>query len=293
MMKLGLGTVQLGVDYGISNQDGKTSLQEAAKVLEIAAHNNVRVIDTAAQYGTSEVVLGKCLSVPHRFFIVTKVPKFPSHPITYADIQWMNDIFEQSLLKLRQKSIYGIMVHSAEDLFAENGHLIMETMLAFKKRGLVQKVGVSVYTGDEIDRILDQYPIDLIQLPINVFDQRLLQTRHLHKLKQANVEIHARSVFLQGLLLMHPEQLPSYFDRFKPHICDYQQFIQRQGLSPIQAALMFVHELKEIDHVICGVNNSQQLQEILNCLQGPASEVDFSSFAVNDPGLLNPSYWKI
>ncbi|KKM12355.1 aryl-alcohol dehydrogenase [Clostridiales bacterium PH28_bin88] len=292
-MKLGIGAVQFGLDYGISNQEGKTSPEEVVKILDVAAENGVRVIDTAAVYGTSEEVLGQTLPLNHRFAIITKTPKFSKTYITYDDAGLLENTFHQSLTKMRQPSVYGLLIHHPDDLLVENGHFLMERMLEFKRRGLVEKVGVSVYTGKQIDQILEKYPIDLVQLPINILDQRLLLSGHLFNLKKAGIEIHARSVFLQGLLLMDPDALPAYFDSVKVHLKHYYYEIRQQGFSALQAAFGFVMGLNEIDVVLCGINNHQQLQEICFQLKKPIKSEYFTRFAISDVTILDPSLWRI
>lgn len=291
-MKIGLGTVQFGIDYGISNQDGKTSLDEIEKILNVAMHNGISVIDTAAMYGTSEEALGKTLSESHRFKIVTKTPRFTSSAITSDDVQRLEDSFSQSLHKMKRASSYGLLIHNADDLLSENGHLLFAKMSELKQKSLVEKIGVSVYTALQIDEILEKFQMDIVQLPINVFDQRLLVSGHLSKLKKRGVEIHARSAFLQGLLLMSPETLPPFFDSVREHLKNYHRVIHRHGLTPVRAALGFLINIPDINFIICGVNNHTQLKEI--CAEAvPVESMDFSSFSLSDEFILNPSNWSI
>ena len=291
-MKLGIGTVQFGFDYGISNHEGRTSPEEVARILKVAAEHGIRIIDTAAFYGASEETLGQVLPPEYSFSIVTKTPGFSKESITVDDAQLLEDTFHQSLSRLGQSSIYALLAHHADDLLSSNGHLLVEKMQAIKQRGLAKKIGISVYTAQQIDQVLDKFPVDIVQLPINVLDQRLLLSGHLSKLKRLNIEVHARSVFLQGLLLMDPDTLPIYFDSVKDHLKDYHDFILKKGLSPVQASLGFVIGLNEVDTVICGVNNHQQLEEICSSI-GPLPTEDFARFAIADKAVLNPSEWRV
>lgn len=290
-MKLGLGTAQFGIDYGISNQDGKTSLDEIEKILDVAMHNGISIIDTAAMYGTSEEALGKTSSDSFKFKIVTKTPRFTSSAITSDDVQRLEDSFFQSLQKMKHASIYGLLIHNADDLLNKNADLLFAKMSELKQKGLVEKIGVSVYTALQVDKILGKFQIDIIQLPINVFDQRLLISGHLSKLKKRGVEIHARSAFLQGLLLMSPEALPPFFDSMREHLENYHRTVHQHGLTPVRAALGFLIGIPDIDFIICGVNNHTQLKEI--CTEAvPVESMDFSSFALSDESILNPSNWR-
>ncbi len=290
-MKIGLGTVQFGTDYGISNQGGITSLDEIERILEVAIYNGISIIDTAAVYGTSEEALGKTLSQNHRFRIVTKTPSVSSFKITTDDVHKLEDSFFRSLNKMKQASMYGLLTHNAGDLLSENGHLLFSKMSELKQKGLVKKIGVSVYTAVQIDEVLEKFQIDVIQLPINVFDQRLLISGHLSTLKRRDVEIHARSAFLQGLLLMSHETLPPFFNSIREHLKLYHRSLQQYGLTPVRAALGFLLNIPEIDFIICGVNNYNQLNEICNEAVTVKS-IDFTNFALSDVAILNPSNWK-
>lgn len=291
-MKIGLGTVQFGLDYGISNPDGKTNAEEITRILNAAARNKIRVIDTASLYGTSEEVLGRFLPPGHKFDIVTKTPVFNKDRISPSDAKMIREAFGRSLDKMGRTSLYGLLVHNCDDLLAENGPLIMEVMAGLKERGLVEKIGVSVYTGGQIDRVLERYDIDVIQVPINVLDQRLLAGGHLSRLKSTGVEIHARSAFLQGLLLMDPDSLPPFFDGVRGHLKKYHQAMRTLGISPVGAALGFVAGIREVDVVLCGVNNHRQLEEICRLAKDPVDSGIFSGFAIDDDCVLNPSLWR-
>jgi aryl-alcohol dehydrogenase-like predicted oxidoreductase len=290
-MKIGLGTVQFGMNYGISNVDGRTPVPEVKKILQVAEAHGMRVIDTAALYGDSEEVLGRTLSLNASFDLVSKTPRFSSDRIDDSDAEKLEKTFLESLSKLRRSAIYGLLVHQVECLFADGGSLLMDKMVELKQRGLVRRIGVSVYSGRQIDRVLDQYQIDLVQLPINVFDQRLLQSGHLRVLQQAGIEVHARSAFLQGLLLMDPRYLPPHLHSVAAQLGAFQLAAERSGLSPMQAALRFVVTLGEVSCVICGVNNHHQLLEICAAEQRDAQPEDWSRFALDDDEILDPTKW--
>lgn len=291
-MKIGLGTAQFGFDYGISNQGGKVKPGEAAGILEAAARNGVRVVDTAPLYGDSEEVLGSILPPGRRFDIVTKTPVFKKDRISTADADLIAGTFHSSLRKMGRTSLYGLLVHHCDDLLAEGGSLLMEAMADLKDRGLVEKIGVSAYTGGQIERVMERFNIDIIQVPVNVLDQRLLAGGRLAGLKGSGVEVHARSVFLQGLLLMEPEALPPYFGRVREHLKRYRQAVSSLGISPVQAALGFVAGIPGIDIVLCGVESRRHLEEICRLAGEPVDSGIFSGFAIDDVNILNPSLWR-
>jgi aryl-alcohol dehydrogenase-like predicted oxidoreductase len=138
--------------------------------------------------------------------------------------------------------------------------------------------------------------VDLVQVPVNILDQRLIRSGHLAKLKKAGVEIHARSVFLQGLLLMHPEEVSPFFAPVLGKLRDFRLALDDAQITPRRAALRFVDSLPEIDAVICGINTCDQLEELicdLNAVQSGLNSFPFEKFALDDENILNPSKWKL
>jgi len=292
-VKLGLGTVQFGLDYGISNSAGRTPPEEVRAILQLAAAEGVRLIDTAPGYGSSEEVLGQCMSADDGFAVVTKTPAFRAQAITASHAETLRQSFHESLRKLRRPKLHGLLIHHADDLLAPGGEHLMQEMLKLKQQGLVGKVGASVYNGAQIDAILQRHAIDLVQLPLSVLDQRLLASGHLGKLKQAGVEVHARSVFLQGLLLMDVAGLPTYFAPLRGHLADYHAYLVGTGIPPMRAALDFALGLAEVDYVVLGVNSRLQLQEILLQQTGGGTGTDWRRFAFGDASMLDPSQWRL
>lgn len=287
-MKLGLGTAQFGIDYGISNKDGRTPKDEVRRILDYAATAGIQVLDTSPSYGVSEQVLGDVAADPQRFKVVTKTrPQVSSASELRTDAQ-------ESLRRLSRSSIYGLLLHRSSDLLSRNGAELYAELVRLKEQGLVEKIGVSVYSAAEIDAVLERYSIDLLQIPVNVLDQRLLVSGHLHMAKERGIEIHARSVFLQGLLLMLPTSLKGNFKSIEDHLRSYGRFIAERGLTPVSAALGFVLQVPEIDVVLCGINTRKQLEEILVAVLAGQANVDiqeFSKFAINEEQLLNPALW--
>jgi len=294
-MKIGLGTAQFGLDYGISNPLGKIPVAEVKRILGFAAANGVHVIDTASLYGDSEKVLGQCLGEHHSFHIITKTPQYNKSLITEGDAEQIKKVFHESLVRLKQSSLYGLLIHNGDDLLAQNGAALWDAMNDIKNSGLVKKIGASIYAARQVNAILEKFPIDLIQLPINVLDQRLIRSGHLERLKKRGIEVHARSVFLQGLLLMNPSDLPDSFCSVRVHLQQYQQFIGERNVSPVKSALNFVLNIEGVDTVIIGVVSSAQLEEILHaCVDAPELTAnEYRNFAWSDEEILDPSRWKV
>jgi aryl-alcohol dehydrogenase-like predicted oxidoreductase len=288
-VKLGLGTVQFGLDYGVSNSDGRTPVNEARCILDYAASVGVQVLDTSPSYGVSEQVLGTVVGNRGPFKVVTKTrPRVASPDELRSDLQ-------MSLCALSRSSVYGLLVHRSADLLSGNGAGLYAELVRLKEQGLVEKIGVSIYTASEIEALLDRYSIDLLQIPFNVLDQRLLIGGHLRRAKDLGIECHARSVFLQGLLLMSPESLTDRFNCLEDHLRNYRRFIAEHGFTPVSAALGFALQVPEIDVVLCGVNTLAQLEEIADvALENPThvDAMEFGKFAIDNERLLNPSLWS-
>ncbi|QJD87191.1 aldo/keto reductase [Cohnella herbarum] len=291
-MKLGLGTVQFGMNYGVSNTGGQTSLEEAREILDLAEESGISVIDTAAVYGESEEVLGKLLRKRHSFRITTKFPALIPQDRCSFESNEVVSLMTESLKRLGQRNVYGLLLHRADELLSPYGDEIMKGLQKCKRMGLAEKVGVSVYAEDRINELINSYPIDLIQVPVNLFDQRLVRNGFLNRCQSMGIEVQARSVFLQGLLCMEPYNLPAYFRPYVGRLQSFHRYISERGITPVEAALSFVDGLPEIDAFVCGVNRCDQLRQLVASMRNPAKGLDFSKFASTDSSLLNPSLWK-
>lgn len=293
-MKLGLGSVQFGLDYGLA-KDGMPNADAVGEILDWAFSNDVLTIDTAPSYGDSEIIIGAHINGESRLSVVTKTPHFSpeaGNAEIHADVI---DSLHDSLKNLRQNQCYGLLVHNAEDLLANSGPELYKALEELKDEGLVEKIGVSVYSADQIKAILAIYDINLIQVPISIFDQRLVTTGWLDKLKERGIEIHARSIFLQGLALMCMETLPKYFDPVAPHLQRYADWLVSVDMKPLQGALGFIHALPQIDVALVGVNNVDHLRQIVQAMRvvkGSALEhEEYAPFAIDDETVVNPSLW--
>lgn len=292
-MKLGLGTVQFGLPYGVSNSVGQTDATEVGRILERAASAGIEYLDTAPLYGESESRLGDCLRQSARFRIVTKTPHFEAGEITSREVDRFEAVFHASLEHLGRHAVYGLLVHRADDLLKPGGQRLYEAMQGFKQQGLVEKIGISAYSPEQIEQVIERYRIDLVQAPISVFDQRLLAGGWLTRLKERGIEIHARSVFLQGLLLMDMEAVPSYFAPIRERLQVWRAMAAQHGLAPLEAALGFVMGLKEVDLVLCGVNNLEQLEGLLQAAHTTVLPAWFDGLALQDAAFLHPSEWRV
>ena len=281
MNKLALGTVQFGLDYGIFNIGGQLALEEARKVLKLAKEYDIDTLDTASGYGNSEKVLG--MIGVNDFQIVTKTTSLE------LGVDKVLQSFYQSLTDLNATSVDGLLIHNIDDTKDKQFDTLYKELDKLKQDKLINKIGFSTYTPDQVDFLLDNFDFDLIQVPFNVFDTRLIDGGQFQILRNKQIEIHARSVFLQGLLLNF-KKLGIYFSKWTGQFNNYQEIVQDSELSLLEYALSFVLNTKEIDVTLVGVSNSSQLTEIIKASN---LNLDLKPYGIDDINLLNPSLWKL
>lgn len=290
LKKIGLGTVQWGTTYGVSNSSGRTRSPEVANILSAAREIELSLIDTASLYGEAEKVLGN--QNLDGFRIVTKTPKFARFPITQSDAEELIRVFEISLRLLKTDRVYALLLHHANNVLVPGGEYLVEALHSLKARGLIQRVGVSIYDSDDLELLYERLKPEIVQLPLNVLDQRLINDGSLEYLKSKGVEIHVRSVFLQGLLLMSANQIPAYFTPWKSTLNTWRSTCIEQEFTPLQAALNFVVNLDAIDYCILGFESSTQLQQCVNTLRD-SKVFKAHDLACSNLNLINPVNWRL
>lgn len=287
--RIGVGTVQWGMNYGVANYDGRTPADEVARILAAGRTFGLQVLDTAALYGEAESVLGE--NDLSGMQVVTKTPRYGHSPITAADAADLKATLNRSLARLRLPSAHGLLAHHADDLLAPGGERLIDALRELREERKVGGIGVSVYDGAQIEAVLARFTPDLVQLPLNVFDQRLIADGSLARLASQGIKIHARSAFLQGLLLMPPDSAPAYFAPWRELLRAWHAHCAVLGVLPQQAALAFVCDRPEVNCCLVGVQNLTQLKQLLAGLD-EAPSMDLASFACNDAALVNPANWR-
>jgi spore coat polysaccharide biosynthesis protein SpsF (cytidylyltransferase family)/aryl-alcohol dehydrogenase-like predicted oxidoreductase len=277
--RLGLGTVQFGQAYGISNRRGQVPMEEARAILSRAERAGIGLIDTAANYGESEEVLSRLNKGNLR--IVTK---------TRGLAQGVDAVLarvRQSVRHLGRVDL--LLVHGASDLRGPQGPQLWQALQRLKENGEIGGLGISGYVADDPVELAEQYRPDAMQLPFSLLDQRLLRDGSLRRLKALGVEIHARSLFLQGLLFM--EAPPEKLTAAAPMLACIRTRIEKAGSTPLASALGFVLSHPEVDVGVVGVNTTRQLDEILTAVSLPLPELDWAACALDDARILTPSLW--
>lgn len=284
-MKLAIGTAQFGLNYGIANNAGKINQDEAIEILNEAKLNGINTIDTAIAYGDSEKNIGN-IGVSD-YNIVTKIPEIPDN-ISNLE-RWIVTQIENSLNNLKIKKLYGVLLHRPYQLFDKDKKDLWNILIKLKKNNLVKKIGYSIYSPSELDKLWNTHKPDLIQSPYSIFDRRLEISGWLHKIYNNQVELHARSIFLQGLILMNKKNRPKKFNRWKSVWNEWDSWLEDSNINPLNAALSFVISEKRISKVIVGVDNKEQLKEIISISSKHCKYP--KNFYITDSKLLDPSKW--
>ena len=287
MIRLALGTAQLGLNYGIANQTGQVSGQGAREMLALATHAGVDTLDTAAAYGESEARLG-ALGV-ESFRVVTKLPSMPAHVEDVA--AWVQSEVQDSLSRLRVPHLHALMLHRPLELLGPRGDRLYQALNRLKQTQVIDKIGVSVYGPEQLEALIPRFPIEIVQAPLNLVDRRLHRSGWLRRLHDLGIEVHTRSAFLQGLLLMPAGMLPERFVRWVALWANWHGWLQEHKVSPIRACLAYPLSHPEIDRVVVGADSPDQLWQIFDAAADGWS-AGFPDLACEDPDLIDPSRWS-
>jgi aryl-alcohol dehydrogenase-like predicted oxidoreductase len=188
--------------------------------------------------------------------------------------------------------VYGLMLHHGSDLLGRGGESIWTGLEQAKRAGKVERIGVSVYTPEEAAAINDRFPIEIIQVPFSAFDQRMRTSGMFDRLKRSDVEIHVRSVFLQGFALGDPGRLPMHLVPWRAVLERFRRHAVEHGVTPLRLALAVAEQEPAVDRIVVGAQSSRELKEILDSSVAPVDALDASALACADLNLINPSNWS-
>ena len=294
-LPLVLGTAQLGMNYGIANKEGKPSRERALEIVAEAWKKGIRFFDTAQAYGESESVLGECLRAlgdgtsGNEPAVISKL-----HPeIRPSDGQAVLRAVGESLKRLRIKTLWGLMLHRESWLEGATG-LFEEVADRLKREGKIRFFGISVYSPEMASKALNTPGIDLVQVPFNIFDQRALRQGIFESARKKNKTIFVRSVYLQGLLLLDPEDLPRHMLFSKSALSLLRETARKGQLSPKVLALSYVVQNAGEALIVIGAEEPSQVTENVDLLK-KAQQVslwDLAFLAQEDPKLINPAAWS-
>lgn len=288
--RIALGTVQFGLPYGVANTQGQVSYDQAEAMLRAMRTAGIDTIDTAIAYGEAETVLGR-IGVSG-FRLVSKVPVLREPAIAVDD--WVMAQVEASLERLRVPRLGGLMLHAPDDLLGPHGSDLASGLLRARDAGLAERIGLSVYSPEQLAVLVDRLPLEIIQIPLNVFDRRFVETGWLDRLVSNDVEVHARSVFLQGLLLMPSDRVPSKFAPFRTLIDGWHAWLSGDaaaGRSTVQACLAHVASYAGISRLVVGADSLAQFQDIIEAASTAPLRAPESLASPATP-LINPAQWN-
>lgn len=288
MNRISLGTAQFGSKYGVANLGDRVSHDEMCAILKFAISSGVDLIDTAMSYGDSEMRLG--MFGVKSFKIISKLPPLPRN---CDDVpSWVRCKVNESLLNLRVDHLYGLLLHQPLQLLGDDGAVLYKTLENLRADGYIKKLGISIYTPSDLDALIPRHQFDLVQAPFNVFDRRFYTSGWMQRLKDREIEIHTRSIFLQGLLLMPESDIPKKFWKWRGLWTCWHQWLQARGINALQATLNFPLSFPEVDMMIVGSDTLNQMKEIIEAANTKLDEIIYPDFYCDDENLLNPTSWQ-
>ena len=286
MLKIVLGTAQFGLNYGITNSKGRVDFTEVLAIKKYAIENGITMVDTAKNYGNSERILDNFQS----FDVVTKINL---SQIADGDLKpgiLLNNL-KNSLKNLGRQSLYALLIHDPVTLSGMDKDFFLEELDFAKRTGLVKKYGISVYSPDEVYELTDRLDVELVQLPLNIFDQRFLKSGCLEYLRQKNIEVHSRSLFLQGALLA--SKTPNLLLNWDPYFIRLRERCKELSLSLLEYCIAFAKSsLCDGSSVVIGVTSKKELSDILGAFSKDIYRENWENIACDEIGLIDPRKWN-
>lgn len=280
--KIVIGTANFSKAYGFKRK--KISKIELKKIFTYLKKKKIYYFDTASSYGGSEKILGQYRLSNNK--VITKLPKIEKKNINH----FIEKRVKKSLRDTKENKLHAILLHSASDLLSKNSDEIFKILKRFKSSKIAKKIGVSSYDIKEVDKIIQKYKIDIVQIPLSILDQRICKNGWIRKIKNKNIEIHVRSIFLQGLLLEDLSEIDNKFKKWKKYFKKWDDFCIENSISKEFGALKFVQS-KNIDKLVIGINSLSELKKNIQILNDKKKIKFTKSLNCEDNKLLNPFNW--
>jgi aryl-alcohol dehydrogenase-like predicted oxidoreductase len=284
-MKLVIGSAQLGMNYGLFNNK-KINHKEFKKIEKLVFKSKINFIDTAISYGDSENIIGS--SKLKNLHIITKIKLTSKKNVQVRD--WVLKEISKSLYKLKIKKIYGVLIHDYKDLLGKYGKDYLLSLQELKKKKIIKKIGISIYDSHEIKKIWKFWKPDLIQVPFNPLDNRILDSGWVDVFRKFKVKIFARSIFLQGLLINEDNSF-IINKNYLILLNKFKNWCYKNNISLLQGCIHFVKQFKKIDYLVVGFNNYNQLKEIIDVFNKKQIIVP-KKFSTNKKNLIDPRKWN-
>ena len=283
--KLGLGTAQFGLDGGAPIR-GRAPQIEVRDMLGLAAKAGLSLLDTGAASAHGEAVVGAVMPRPAPFGVILKAPRGDRGPV-YIETE-----IRAGLARLGLTRADAVVVQSAGDLFSAWGPHLWDQLKALRDDGLVARVGLSAYASDDPVGLARRFKPDLIQVPASLLDQRLLIDGSLATVRALGVEVHLRSIFLNGLLFLPPDRVPNQLKGAAARLSRARRMIAEGRSDPLQAALGFALSRPEANAVIIGAATVGELSAALAAAASPPPDLDWDNMALDEPEALDPPRWR-
>ncbi len=280
-----LGTAQFGNKYGVTNKK-QISSTDLDKIFNYLFKNNLKKIDTAIGYGNAEKIIGK-YNLNNYFNISTKI--FIPKNVNFS--LWIEEEINKSLKRTKSKQYENLFIHNPNIFFQKIQNLdkILNSLEILKKRKIIKNIGFSVYSPREIKKLIKIYKPDLIQAPLNIFDQRFIENNFIKLLNKKNIKIQYRSIFLQGVIFMQKKEFKKKFPKFISLFDQYLDYIDTNKISPLENSINFIKS-KNLKSFIIGVNSYNHFHEVHNQIKKKSNKVFFEK-SVSYKKLINPNLW--
>jgi len=286
MNRIVLGGAQLGLPYGILNGGETLSREEVARILDTAFGHGIDSIDTAIAYGQSESIIGE--TAQNRFKVISKLPPIPSSVSNVSE--WVYTQVDASLSRLKCTSLDALLLHRPQDLTGIHGAELYDAISSLKIEKIIHRFGVSIYEPDELADIIGKFDIDVVQAPFNVFDRRILGV--INQLAALNIELHVRSVFLQGVLIAGPAGRPQRFEPWFEHFALFDDWVHSTGMSAMSCCLGFALQQPGVAKLVIGATSAESLAEIIASV--PNIHVDVPAHLQSSiEKLIDPRVWSV
>jgi aryl-alcohol dehydrogenase-like predicted oxidoreductase len=285
MNRIVLGAAQLGLPYGILNGGETLSREEVARILDTAVDRGIDSIDTAIAYGQSESVIGE--TSQNRFNIISKLPPLP---VDISNVsEWVHSQVQGSLSRLKCTSLDALLLHRPQDLTGAQGAELYAAIGSLMAEKMIHRFGVSIYSPDDLEGIIDTFEIHVVQAPLNVFDRRILGVTD--QLSALNIEVHVRSVFLQGVLIASPQDRPHRFEPWSEHFALFDEWVRSSEVSAMACCMGFALQQPGIAKLVIGTTSAESLDEIMNSIPNSVLEVP-THLQSSVEQLIDPRFWN-
>ena len=288
-----LGTAQFGLAYGVTNANGQVSESRVAQVLSQASASGIRFLDTAQSYGDAEAVLGRNLPSGHGFRIISKLSPQSQCSFTALDVVAWEEAFRRSCARLGLESLDALLLHSSDDLRKPGSPYLEQWLLGLRNRGYVKRLGVSIYNSEDLEGVNPEL-LDLVQIPLSLYDQHLLHDGTVSRLSARGTAIHGRSLYLQGLLLIPAEQWPNWVSsEMRNHHKNLETLAQKRNCRLIDMALGFAKAQTGLEAVVLGLCSERELAELQKSWATPSpwQKGEWQTWALQDTHGLDPRHW--